>query len=205
MYQANDNSRNPNPVCIACKPKYKPTFSSANIKNQNFKYVLTCDPIENCLSSNEFNKCQKCKPNYVLKYNADSTNRWKTEGEDCVANDMEGCLVGSDTGSCFKCLPGYFLNESNFCDKVLDTECTEMGTLDKDSSNAYNYLNDNPFRLGCISCQDSMFSIYFNFAPQICITNTTAKANTTLNANFVIDKCQSFSFSDGKVHCQQCN
>lgn len=48
FYPLNDSLKSPNPVCIACKPKYKATFSTSNAKNLAYRYVVSCDFINNC-------------------------------------------------------------------------------------------------------------------------------------------------------------
>lgn len=48
FYSPTDNQKTPNPACIACKPKYRPTLSSSFITNLTFKYIVSCDLIENC-------------------------------------------------------------------------------------------------------------------------------------------------------------
>lgn len=44
-----------------------------------------------------------------------------------------------------------------------------MGTLKKNEDNAYKYLNDDPFKLGCIKCKNTMYAVSFEFKPKICI------------------------------------
>lgn len=62
------------------------------------------------------------------------------------------------------------MNEVNNCDKVLDSSvCLSMGTLKKNEDNAYKYLNDDPFKLGCIKCKNTMYAVSFAFKPKICI------------------------------------
>ena len=53
---------------------YKPTLSSTNVDNTNYKYIKSCSLILNCAESNEYNKCEMCKENYALKYNSDANN-----------------------------------------------------------------------------------------------------------------------------------
>ena len=101
FYQVSDTTKNPNPVCIACKPGYKPTLSSSNIKGLTYKYITVCELIENCKSSTEFNKCLVCNDGYVLKYQSDSGNNWQTLAENCVLNSIEGCEVGLELGRCY--------------------------------------------------------------------------------------------------------
>lgn len=51
---ANDDSYSySNPVCIACQPGYAPTVSTVNPMG-----IDKCTKIENCLSSNAFNRCE---------------------------------------------------------------------------------------------------------------------------------------------------
>ena len=70
-YPENDSQTTPNPVCIACKPKFKPTYSGQNAKSVDYSYVLSCDSIPNCLISTEYNKCQECDDKFVLLYDSE--------------------------------------------------------------------------------------------------------------------------------------
>lgn len=104
-------------------------------------------------------------------------------------------MVGAELGRCYKCKDAYYLNESGLCDKVITEECDRVGSLQKDSQNAYAFLKNNPFILGCISCKDTFYSVSFPFAPEICIENTSLKSSLdSLKANFVINNCDVVTF-----------
>lgn len=105
-----------------------------------------------------------CTDGYVLKYDAESTNEWKTNADECVPNTIEGCHVGVTKGVCYRCKAGYFLNESHNCDLVLSNDvCLVQGTFKKNKGTAYSYLNDDPFKLGCVKCKNTMHSVSFSF------------------------------------------
>lgn len=69
-------------------------MSTSVAKPASFRYITACEVIENCSSSNEYNKCEECKSGYVLKYESDVTNERKTLAEECVQNTIEGCYIG---------------------------------------------------------------------------------------------------------------
>lgn len=56
-YTPSNANKTPNPICIACYPKYKPTFSTSNANSLNFKYINVCEIITHCKFSIEYNKC----------------------------------------------------------------------------------------------------------------------------------------------------
>lgn len=87
---------------------------------------------------------------------------------------------------CFKCKKGYILNEANNCDLVLkDDVCLSQGTLKKNTGSAYSYLKDDPFKLGCIKCKNTMHSVSFDFAPEICVSlDTTIDESKIFTINF---------------------
>ena len=44
-------------MCIACKPGYKPVLSSSDAASVDYKYITSCELINECESSTEYNKC----------------------------------------------------------------------------------------------------------------------------------------------------
>lgn len=60
-----------NPICVACKPGFKPTLN--NSKNYA---INNCTEIKNCANSNSFNTCELCKFGYALDIDSN--------GESCV-------------------------------------------------------------------------------------------------------------------------
>ena len=107
---------------------------------------------------------------------------------------------------CYKCKKGYFLNESNLCDKVYDSKvCKEIGNLKPSGNSPYDYLNDNPFKMGCISCKNTMYAVSFSFKPEICINNTSASFSSTTSNTFKINNCSIFIFENNLLKCYKCD
>ena len=197
-----DLTLQPNPICMACKPKYSPTVSDLNISNLTYRYIRECKLITNCKESSEFNVCQECGSGYVLLYDSGETNF--TAGTLCVPNSVTGCLIGENQGKCSFCKEGYFLNSAGICDYVgLDDLCREYGSMTP-FTNATDYLNTYPFGQGCHRCKTEMYSVRFNFTQQFCI-NMNALQNEEFGANFFIANCQSYSFNkDTGLICKVC-
>lgn len=77
-----------------------------------------------------------------------------------------------------------------------------MGTLKPKGSSAYSYLKDDPFKLGCIQCKQTMHSVSFSFQPEICISLNTTNDVGNL---FTIANCINYSYRDNRVYCEKCN
>lgn len=192
----------PNPLCVACKPLYKPSLSDLNIEGVGYKYIISCDLIANCKSSNQFNVCDECDADYVLEY--DSTQIGLTSGHTCIINPIVGCLIGALNEKCYKCKPGYFLNIKGICDDVGIIEtCKNIGTM-VPYNTAYDYLNNYPFGQGCLQCKQGVFSIRFNFVQKFCISNN-ADPETAIGLTHYIQNCQNYGFTtDTGLICNVC-
>ena len=192
----------PNPLCVACKPGFKPSLSDLNIENVGFKYIISCGEILNCKTSNLFNGCDECDDGHVLSY--DENEKGLTAGQDCVANSIEGCLVGVTNLKCYKCKPGYFLNSAGLCDDVgiLET-CKNIGSMTPYNT-AFDYLDNYPFGQGCLQCKQNVFSVRFNFVQKFCIKNN-ADPETDMGKTHFIENCNQYGFtSDSGLICKSC-
>lgn len=193
----------PNPICVACLPKYRPSLSNVIAKGYDFKYIIACESISNCKTSLEYNKCQECEDNFVLQYDSTAENSWKTKAEFCVSNTLVGCLVGETDGICYRCKDGYILNTMGICDLVMqDERCKEKGPIIS-YDNAFDYLNDFPIRLGCTKCKEGLLPVRLNFNPKYCILNTAIKG-TTIGDTHSITNCLKYKFNTTGLICSNC-
>lgn len=84
-----------NPLCVACSPMFKPTLDTVHKK-----YIVKCEEIQNCSTSNTFNKCSTCKSGYSIRDGSDFT--------ECIETTVRNCWIYSDNLSvCIQCLDGH--------------------------------------------------------------------------------------------------
>ena len=135
----------PNPLCVACKPKYRPTVANnlvLGLHGQVYKYIKTCELITYCSTSATMNKCDLCSTGYVLLY--DAAKRGYTAGESCVTSQVSNCVVGETNGKCHRCKLGFVLNPKGICDDVEAATCT-VQSMYTPLSSAYLSLTIWPF------------------------------------------------------------
>lgn len=192
-----------NPVCIACKPGYKPTMSS---NSENAFAVAVCTAIENCETqeSTTFNKCDLCAGEFSLKYDVTAPNQL-TRGLECVNSGQENCLVyDSNLAQCIKCAHGFFLNIDNICDSVSAYQCEEYGYYTKDSLKvATNYSLKGH---GCNKCAGDMISMRFPNIFSTCVSSQSLKPGSNATSTFLITNCSFYGVNDqNEIICSQCN
>ena len=193
----------PNPICVSCLPKFRPTISGVVALNRAFKYIISCEGITECKFSEEYNKCQECNEGFVLKYESSVTNSWKSKAEHCIINTLVGCLVGELEGKCYRCKDGYILNTGGTCDLVTqDGRCKEKTPIIK-HNNAFDYLNDYPIRLGCKKCKEGFLPVRLNFNPKFCILNNAING-TTIGDLHSISNCLKYKYDTSGLICSNC-
>jgi hypothetical protein len=94
-YQIGEIDDSTNPICVACSPMFKPTQD-----NINKKAIVLCEEIQNCSTSNTFNKCMTCKSGYSIRDGSDFT--------ECIPTTVRNCWIYSDNlNVCIQCLDGH--------------------------------------------------------------------------------------------------
>ena len=192
-----------NPLCIACKPGYKPEMST---NAENIFAVATCSAIEFCNTqdSNSFNKCDICSGQYSLKFDVTSTNKM-TKGLECVPSFQENCLVyDTNLTRCVKCAQGYFLNVDFICDSVDSENCEQQGFYTKDSREiATNYSLTGH---GCSKCGGDHISMRFPDIFSSCVLSQSLKPGSNASSSFLITNCSFYGINDqNEIICSTCN
>lgn len=117
-------------VCLYCKPKYTPTYSSTTDDFFPYQYITSCNQINYCEKSLIPNKCQECQTNSTPDQNR---HNLKTSGEVTSCEDHNyiatnpfckttQALTSSSSGTCVECKDGYVSLNSK-CVKLNVTTC----------------------------------------------------------------------------------
>lgn len=102
-YLVNSINDQTNPICVACSPGYKATQDAVHKKA-----VIRCEKIQNCSTSDTFNKCSTCELGYAIKDGSDFT--------ECIESTVRNCWIYSGSLSvCVQCMDGFTL-ANGVCD-----------------------------------------------------------------------------------------
>ena len=190
-----------NPICVSCRPKYKPTMSAVKTKG-----IDLCTLIEFCNSSQEFNRCEKCESGYAILKGSN--------GQSCVETTINNCIEFDGVGNvCVRCSKGNFLNVDGHCDIIDTYACRSFGYY-KNPTSDDEALDYNIEGIGCLNCDENNVLSTINVPVQICVSNPhmylTHSSHKTEDAtdatiSFFIKFCKFYEMdSNGKLICNKC-
>ena len=122
-------------VCVLCKPKYKPVYTSG--------VVSSCSPINNCSQSNKYSECENCTAGYAFPYSQITSSPDYTS---CISITDTNCKVYSTVlSSCIEC-SGNRIVANGVCatNPSLPSDCssgygTSKCSVCTDASNVVSY------------------------------------------------------------------
>lgn len=184
-----------NPICVACKPAFKPTSLSSTIPGA----IDGCVSIANCSLSSEFNRCTQCTLGYAV--------RDGSHFQECTQSADNNCyMVSNDGASCVKCKKSFILNVDGKCDSMQLLSCSTHGFMQfpRNLEETYMLYWDG---MGCEKCTSSV-GILFAKPQTYCIKNPILKASTKIDTGstfkYKIDNCMYYSFSNDDIVCKKC-
>ena len=196
-------SKTANPLCIACKPGYKPIMSTNSVNSYS---ISACTVISNCMNSISitFNRCDICMGTNSLKYDNTAPNGL-TFGLECVPSGQENCLVYNTTlTQCSKCGTGYILNSDFVCDIMDNYGCEIQGYYTKDIEKVTTHYSLTG--QGCIKCSGDLISMRFSKIISTCVISQSLKPGSSSSSSFLITNCSFYGINDqNEIICSECN
>ena len=180
------DSTGTNPVCVACKPGYKPVMTTVgDIIISECQKIVGCDTLKGMTM---FNKCTYCEEGKVL--NADMN--------ECLTNSISNCYIGLDETEkkiCNECKEGYVPTPNKaVCNQVIFNNCLKLNRLRLTGDAELPYVGE-----GCMECELGYLAFIPNLNQTLCVRSEEIENRVYTNAG--VENCQTYST---RSDCSQC-
>lgn len=200
--KSGDMLSDPSIVCAACKPGFKPVFTSSIIVN--------CEIIENCnfesILNVYYNRCASCISGFMWDWDSDSNS---FDFQKCTGSLEPHCeSFSSSDNKCKSCKTGYYLNIDSKCEKLQLANCQQnfLNFSDFSFSTTKIRLGVNLFKAlenhGCSSCEIGY--ILFQFNDKICLESSYLKEGIFNPLTKFITNCKNYIMDNNTLKCQNC-
>ena len=200
--KSGDMLSDPSIVCAACKPGFKPVFTS-NI-------IVNCEIIENCNFESSlniyYNRCASCISGFLWDWDSNSNS---FDFQKCTGSLEANCeSFDSSNNICRSCKSGYYLNIDSKCEKLDLANCQKnfLNFSDFPFSSSKTKLGVNLFKAlenhGCSSCEIGY--TLFQVIDNICLESSYLTEGIFNPLTKFITNCKNYIFRDNTLQCENC-